>query len=104
MLRRQSRRSIFKKVYKPSSVVYGHLSTNNVTVIPQRYFLIRSSETPKERIVNLASGGVYTAPRVTAQAVSFYLAFSSLPLKTAVIFCCTFLKVASTGISPAPCF
>ena len=25
---------LFKTVCKPSSVVYGHLSTNNVTVIP----------------------------------------------------------------------
>ena len=28
----------FKRACKPSSVVYCHLSTNNVSVIPQRYF------------------------------------------------------------------
>ena len=50
----------------------------------------------------LASGGVYTASRVTEGAVSSYLAFSTLPIQ-AVIFCCTFLKVTFTGISPAPC-
>ena len=44
----------------------------------------------------LASGGVYTASRVTEGAVSSYLAFSSLPFR-AVIFCCTFLKVTFTG-------
>ena len=37
---------LFKTVCKPSSVVYGHLSTNNVTVIPQRYLLNRFGETP----------------------------------------------------------
>ena len=37
---------VFKMVDKPSSVVYGHLSTNNVTVIPQRYLLNRFGETP----------------------------------------------------------
>ncbi len=35
-----------KMVDKPSSVVYGHLSTNNVAVIPQRYLLNRFGETP----------------------------------------------------------
>ncbi len=44
----------------------------------------------------LASGGVYTASRVTEGAVSSCLAFSSLPFR-AVIFCCTFLKVTFTG-------
>ena len=40
---------------------------------------------------------------ITQPAVSSYLAFSPLPRIWAVIFCCTFLRVASTGISPAPC-
>ena len=61
-----------------------------------------SGGTPIKRFVNLASGGVYIASRVTEGAVSSYLAFSTLPIQ-AVIFCCTFLKVAFTGISPAPC-
>ena len=57
-----------------------------------------------KKLVNLASGGVYIAPCVTVGAVGSYPAFSTLPQKIgAVIFCCTFLKVAFTGISPAPC-
>ena len=36
----------FKTIDKPSSVVYGHLSTNNVAAIPQRYLLNRFGETP----------------------------------------------------------
>ena len=40
------RRVVFKSVCKPSSVVYGHLSTNTVTRIPQRYSLNRFGETP----------------------------------------------------------
>ena len=56
-----------------------------------------------KEFVNLASGGVYIAPHVTVRAVGSYPAFSTLPQKGAVIFCCTFLKVAFTGISPAPC-
>lgn len=38
---------------------------------------------------------------VTIFAVSSYLTFSPLPFKTAVIFCCTFLKVTLTGRYPA---
>lgn len=33
-----------------------------------------------KKFVNLASGGVYIALRVTAEAVSCYLAFSPLPI------------------------
>ncbi len=43
----------------------------------------------------------FTSRLVTDLRVSSYLAFPSLPLR-AVFFCCTFLKVAFTGISPAP--
>ena len=97
-------KNTFKPVCKPGSVVYGHLSRNVVSNELKRYF----SKTTKQKhligsFVNLASGGVYTAPRVTAGAVRSYRTFSSLPLR-AVIFCCTFLKITFTGISPAPCF
>ena len=40
---------LFKWICKPSSVLYDHLSTNNVTVIPQRYFnkpILRNSIKP----------------------------------------------------------
>jgi len=50
----------------------------------------------------VAPDGVYTACYVTVAAVSSYLAFSSLPAKPAVIFCCTFLEVTFTGCYPAP--
>ena len=53
-------------------------------------------------LFGLASDGVYTAISVTGDAVSSYLAFSPLPLR-AVIFCCTFLGVTSTGRYPASC-
>ncbi len=42
----RSTKSLFKTVDKPSSVVYGHLSTNIVTNIPQRYLLNPFGETP----------------------------------------------------------
>ena len=38
---------LFKTVCKPSSVVYGHLSTNIVSNIPQRYLLNDSGEATK---------------------------------------------------------
>ena len=40
---------------------------------------------------------------VTRQAVSSYLAFPPLPVKPAVYFCCTGLRVAPTGRYPASC-
>ena len=54
-------------------------------------------------LFGLASDGVYTATSVTREAVSSYLAFSPLPAKQAVIFCCTGLGVTSTGRYPASC-
>ena len=73
---------LYKRAYKPSSVVCEHLSTNSVSAIPQRYFnkLFRRNSLMKE-FVNLASGGVYIAPRVAAGAVGSYPAFSTLPQK-----------------------
>ena len=83
--------------------MHGHLSRSIVSYTLKRYFIkpLRWNSLYK-RLVNLASGGVYIASRVTEGAVSSYLAFSTLP-NSAVIFCCTFLKVTFTGISPAPC-
>ncbi len=43
------------------------------------------------------------AQSVTAMSVGSYPAFPPLLAKPAVYFCCTFLRVASTGISPASC-
>ena len=55
------------------------------------------------RRLGLASDGVYTAPHVTTRTVVSYTAFSPLPSKMAVIFCCTGLGVTSTGRYPASC-
>ena len=51
----------------------------------------------------VASGGVYTAPVSPQGLVSSYLAFSPLPKNSAVIFCCTFLRVTPTRRYLAPC-
>ena len=95
----------FKSVCKPSSVVYGHLSTNNVSVIPQRYLLnhFRRSNDMK-RFVNLATGGVYSCPSRYRKGGVLLPRLFTLTENSAVVFCCTFLKVTFTGISPAPCF
>ena len=94
----------FKTIDKPSSVVYGHLSTNNVTVIPQRYLLNHFGETPFVKwFVNLASGGVYIAPCVTTQAVRSYRTFSSLPLIKRRLFSVALsLKSPSLGFLQHP--
>ena len=68
-----------ESVYKPSSVVYGHLSRLTVTDKLKRYSRYPSDGQPYWRIPNLAAGGVYMAYRVTTVSVSSYLAFPSLP-------------------------
>ncbi len=50
----------------------------------------------------VAPDRVYTAHGVSIMSLSSYLAFSSLPLR-AVIFCCTFPKVALGGRYPLSC-
>lgn len=55
-------------------------------------------------LYGLAPGGVYMAPLVTQGTVSSYLAFPPFPIfRQVVYFCCTFLRVTSTGYYPAPC-
>lgn len=51
----------------------------------------------------VASDRVYTCTQLPAVPVSSYLAFSSLPHKVAVIFCCTFLRITPTRRYLAPC-
>ena len=54
-------------------------------------------------LVLLRMGFTWT-PDVTTRAVVSYTAFPPLPLKSmAVYFCCTILRVASTGRYPASC-
>jgi len=54
-------------------------------------------------LVLLRMGFALTLP-VTGKAVSSYLAISPLPgLSRRFDFCCTFLRVASTGRYPASC-
>ena len=55
-------RIVFKTVCKPSSVVYGHLSTNNVTVIPQRCLLNGFGETPKWNRLSILRRVGFTMP------------------------------------------
>ena len=52
--------------------------------------------------VLLRMGFTY-ALSVTSQAVVSYTAFPPLPVKLAVYFCCTILRVTSTGRYPASC-
>ena len=54
--------------------------------------------------IGVASDGVYTRSQLPDPLVSSYLTFSPLPRKKrGGIFCCTFLRVASTGRYPASC-
>ncbi len=80
--------------------MYGHLSTNTVTRIPQRYLLNTLGETPyMSMFFNLASSGVYIASRVTVRAVGSYPAFSTLPIIISAV-----LSVALSLKSPPPGF
>ncbi len=68
-----------EQVYKPGSVVNGHLSWYTVASIIMRLFF------GIERAIllhsfRLASGGVYIALSVTSQAVGSYPTFPSLPM------------------------
>ena len=74
-------------INKPDSVYDGHLSRLGVAAELERF-----SDAAGYRIMSfsLAPSGVYRAFRVTAESVSSYLAFPSLPVR-AVYFCCTFL-------------
>ena len=92
----------FESVCKPSYVENGHLSRLPVTRKLQRPTL-KHDGPPYRFMCGLASDGVYRAPSVTRRAVSSYLAFPPLPVKLAVYFCCTFLRVSSTGRYPASC-
>jgi len=47
--------------------------------------------------------GFTCAPPVTRRAVGSYPAIPPLPAEPAVYFCCTVLRVASTGCYPASC-
>ncbi len=51
----------------------------------------------------VASDRVYTCTQLPDVPVSSYLAFSSLPRKTAVFFCCTFPEVTLGGRYPLSC-
>ena len=84
----------FKLVYKPSSVLDGHLSRRGISDA-----LKRCKQQVEQTICRyLASSGVYIAPIVTNRSVSSYLALSTLPkIILAVYFCCTFLEVTFTG-------
>ena len=94
---------LIKQIYKRSSVFDNHLSRLIVTNMLKRPTYRRVRATLYQPYFGLAPGGVYTAFPVTWETVSSYLAFSSLPLKVAVIFCCTFLRITPTRRYLAPC-
>ena len=84
---------LIKQIYKRSSVFDNHLSRLIVTNKLEGPTYRRMRATSLMPYLGLAPGGVYTARLVTQSTVSSYLAFSSLPHKVAVIFCCTFLRI-----------
>ena len=94
---------LIKQIYKRSSVFDNHLSRLIVTNKLERPTYRRMRATSLMPYLGLAPGGVYTARLVTQSTVSSYLAFSSLPHKVAVIFCCTFLRITPTRCYLAPC-
>ena len=94
---------------KPGYVSDGHLSSPAVAgrlkrpTRTVRIHKIRRRAAGLSCSVLLRMGFTY-APRVTARAVVSCTAFAPLPaFRPAVIFCCTFLGVASTGRYPASC-
>ena len=95
--------SLYEPDDKPGYVVNDHLSRPAVANRLKRP-TSRHDGQPYRLSFGLASSGVYRACLVTKTAVSSYLAFPPLPVKSlAVYFCCTSLGVASTGRYPAPC-
>jgi len=92
---------VCQTVYKPSSVLDGHLSRLAVTNKFQRYFCWSWKNTHVTKL-NLASGGVYRADDVATISVGSYPTFPSLldrliRICREVYFCCTILEVAFTS-------
>lgn len=69
---------LYEQVYKPGSVLNGHLSWSIVTDGIMRSGLERD-EQPLRVPKDLASGGVYIAPFVTKGTVGSYPTFPPLP-------------------------
>ena len=85
---------------KPSSVLCNHLSGAAVAYNFQRFF--RASRTSYSSIRILHQVGFTST--ISYHIVGKLLPYlSTLTEKTAVYFCCTFLKVAFTGNQPALC-
>ena len=87
---------------KPGYVLNDHLSNSAVTDRLQRPTWKQSGPDYRFRF-GLASSGVYMASSVTRRSVGSYPAFPPLLEQPAVYFCCTILRVTSTGRYPAPC-
>jgi len=90
------------QTYKPSSVLSSHQSRFIVTNKFKRP-TTGNDEQPLifSPIWSCSRWGLHSHI-VAYMLVSSYLTVPSLPF-LAVYFCCTFLKVASTGYYPAPC-
>ena len=97
--------SFAEQACKPSSV-YAAIYLRPIVAKRLLRSYLKQSGPPYTLPFDLASDGVYRALAVAGQAVSPYLTFPPLPAHgQAVYFCCTFLRVASTGRYPAslPC-
>ena len=83
-----------------------HLSRPAVTNRFERPTRERDGQ-PHSSLFGLASSGVYTASPVTSRAVGSYPAIPPSPgdseSRRRFLFCCTSLRVTSTGRYPAPC-
>ena len=85
-------------VYKPSSVLNGHLSRRYVAVSLKR--LVERAGNPYCSVSCIGWGLHRASSPICGWALTS--PFHPYPSVRAVFFCCTFLKVAFTGISPAP--
>ena len=90
-------RKKFKTVCKPSSVVYGHLSTPAVTDGLQRYSRIFPDGQPCVGISQSCIGrGLHGSGRYRPDGELLPRLSILTVQSTAVYFCCTFLEVAFT--------
>ena len=100
----ESNKKEFESVYKPSSVVYGHLSRLAVTDKLKRYSRYSVGRTALLTDTQSCSGwGLHGIP--CYHSIGELLPRLSIltVFNTAVYFCCTVLKVAFTWRYQAPC-
>ena len=94
----RNRFSCARLVYKPSSVLNGHLSRRYVAVALKRLF--GAGGQPICSVSCIRWGLHHASSPICGWALTS--PFHPYPTSWAVFFCCTFLEVTFTGISPAP--